>query len=72
MDYNKIQSETEPEMEYCASAAIMLAEEFWQIVEGFVDWLLDIYKSDSWKNGVLWKQFFDDSAVELLNVESTL
>ena len=24
-------------MEYCASAASMLAEEFWQIVEGFVE-----------------------------------
>ena len=26
-----------PEMEYCASAAIMLAEEFCQIAEGFVE-----------------------------------
>ena len=25
------------EMEYCASGASMLAEEFWQIVEGFVE-----------------------------------
>ena len=25
------------EMEYCASAASMLAEEIWQIVEGFVE-----------------------------------
>ena len=25
------------EMEYCASAASMLAEEFWQIAEGFVE-----------------------------------
>ena len=24
-------------MEYCASAASMLAEEFWQIAEGFVE-----------------------------------
>ena len=24
-----------PEMEYCASAASMLAEEIWQIAEGF-------------------------------------
>ena len=26
-----------PEMEYCASDASMLAEEIWQIVEGFVE-----------------------------------
>ena len=26
-----------PEMEYCASAASMLAEEIWQIAEGFVE-----------------------------------
>ena len=27
----------ESEMEYCASAASMLAEEIWQIAEGFVE-----------------------------------
>ena len=26
-----------PEMEYCVSAASMLAEEIWQIAEGFVE-----------------------------------
>ena len=26
-----------PEMEYCASGASMLAEEIWQIAEGFVE-----------------------------------
>ena len=26
-----------PEMEYCASATSMLAEEIWQIAEGFVE-----------------------------------
>ena len=28
---------TSAEMEYCASAGSMLAEEIWQIVEGFVE-----------------------------------
>ena len=30
-------SQCDPEMEYCASAASMLAEEIWQIAEGFVE-----------------------------------
>ena len=29
-------------MEYCASAASMLAEEFWQIAEGFVEVLVNL------------------------------
>ena len=29
--------EISTEMEYCASAAIMFAEEIWQIAEGFVE-----------------------------------
>ena len=29
-------------MEYCASAASMLAEEFWRIVEGFVEVLVNL------------------------------
>ena len=37
------------EMEYCASAASMLAEEIWQIAEGFVDVLAHICRL-SWKN----------------------
>ena len=31
------QAKTATEMEYWASAASMLAEEFWQIAEGFVE-----------------------------------
>ena len=30
-------------MEYCASAASMLAEEFWQIAEGFVEVPVNLY-----------------------------
>ena len=38
------------EMEYCASAASMLAEEFWQIAEGFAEVQVNILlKSIMWK-----------------------
>ena len=30
-------------MEYCASAASMLAEEIWQIAEGFVEVSINLY-----------------------------
>ena len=30
-------------MEYCASAASMLAEEFWQTAEGFVEVLVNLW-----------------------------
>ena len=36
-----------PEMQYCVSAASMLAEEIWQIVEGFVDSIEEMWKKFS-------------------------
>ena len=34
---------SEAEMEYCVSAASKLAEEIWQITEGFVEVLANLY-----------------------------
>ena len=65
-------------MEFCASAASMLAEEFWQIAEGFLELPVNLQVQIKNVDGksyigktILWKKCFEDIDI-LQNVESKL
>ena len=74
-------------MEYCASAASMLTEEFWQIAEGFVEVPVNLWAQISVDEisrminnmdsksyigkTILWKKCLEDSNI-LQNVESIM
>ena len=68
-------------MEYCVSAASMLAEEFWQIAEGFVEGFKNVEEIFLMINNVdgksfigktiLWKKCLEVSDI-LQNVENIM